>query len=241
MILQPTWLVVLSWVVLIVGLASTVVIVVDHLVLRYHQPAKVMEVVWPASALYFGPAAVLAYRQWGRPQSPRWLRRHRTPPRRPPHAGTIIETLHCATHCLIGAIVGTLFVFSLSLEILEKRLWPEFIADYVFAVLTGIAFRYFTEAGAGGRRARAAIRRFFRGDLLSVSVFEFALLGWLAVMEFVVFHETLQPSSPVFWFIVQLGLIIGFFAAWPPTLWLVRSGAKAEPGTPQQVVVRRRP
>ncbi|MFI7609211.1 DUF4396 domain-containing protein [Micromonospora sp. NPDC049366] len=192
-----------------------------------------MEIVWPASALYFGPAAVLAYRQWGRPQSPRWLRRHRARPRTPRHAATIIETLHCATHCVMGAVVGTLIVFWLSLEISDKRLWPEFIADYVAAVLIGVAFRYFTEVGPGGRRVRAAVRRFFRGDLLSVSVFEFALLGWLAFMEFVVFHETLKPSSPVFWLIVQIGLIIGFFAAWPPTLWLVRSGAKGELGAPR--------
>ncbi|MEV4656543.1 DUF4396 domain-containing protein [Micromonospora sp. NPDC049301] len=193
-----------------------------------------MEIVWPASALYFGPAAVVAYRQWGRPQSPRWLKRHRTPPKRPRHAATIVGTLHCATHCLLGAIIGTLFAFGFNLEILDKRLWPEFIGDYVAAVLVGLAFRYFAEAGAGGQRAWTAMRRFLRGDLLGVSVFEFALLGWLALMEFMVFHESLQPGSPVFWLIVQIGLIIGFFAAWPPTSWLIRRGAKAEVlGTPQ--------
>ncbi|MER7892588.1 DUF4396 domain-containing protein [Micromonospora sp. NPDC094482] len=234
MVLQPTWLVVLSWAVLFVGFASTVVIVVDHFVFRYRQPVKVMEIVWPATALYFGPAAVLAYRRWGRPQSPRWLKRHRIPPRRPRHAATIIETLHCATHCVLGAIIATLLVFGFGLEISAKRLWPELIGDYVAAVVIGIAFRYFTEADTGVRRAWTATRRFLRGDLLSVSVFEFALLGWLALMEFMVFHETLQPSSPVFWLIVQVGLIIGFFAAWPPTLWLIRRGAKAELlGTPQ--------
>ncbi|KAB1913124.1 DUF4396 domain-containing protein [Micromonospora sp. AMSO31t] len=227
-VLQPTWLVVLSWAVLSVGLASTAIILVDHFVLRYRQPVKVMEIVWPATALYFGPAAVLAYRQWGRPQSPRWLERHGTPPRRPRLAVTIIETLHCATHCVLGAIIATIAVFGFSLEIFDKRLWPEFIGDFVAAVVVGLLFRYFTQADAGGRRAWAAMRRFIRGDLLSVSVFEFALLGWLALMEFMVFHETLQPSSPVFWLIVQIGSIIGFFAAWPPTLWLIRRGAKAE-------------
>lgn len=234
MVLQPTWLVVLSWAVLFVGFASAVVIVVDQFVLRYRQPVKVMEIVWPATALYFGPAAILAYRQWGRPESPQWLERHRTPPRRPRHAATTIGTLHCATHCVLGAIIATLVVFGFSLELFDKKLWPEFIGDYVAAVMVGLAFRYFTEAGTGARRAWAAIRRFLRGDLLSVSVFEFALLGWLALMELMVFHETLQPSSPVFWLIVQIGSIIGFFAAWPPTLWLIRRGAKADLlGTPQ--------
>jgi hypothetical protein len=234
MVLQPTWLVVLSWAVLSVGFASAVVILIDHFVLGYRQPMKVMEIVWPATALYFGPAAVLAYRKWGRPQSPRWLERHGTPPSRPRHAVTIIETLHCATHCVLGAVIATLVVFGLSLEIFDKRLWTEFIGDYVAAVVVGLVFRYSAEADTGGRRAWAAARRFLRGDLLSVSVFEFALLCWLALMEFMVFHETLQPSSPVFWLVVQIGSIIGFFAAWPPTLWLIRRGAKEELlGTPQ--------
>lgn len=228
MVLQPTWLVALSWAVLFVSLASTAVIVIDHFVLRYRQPMKVMEIVWPATGLYFGPAAVLAYRQWGRPQSPRWRERHRIPPRRSRHAITIIETLHCATHCVLGAIIATLVTFGFSLELFGKRLWPEFIGDYVAAVVVGLAFRYFTGADTGGRRAWAAMRRFLRGDLLSVSVFELALLGWLALMELMVFHETLLPSSPVFWLIVQIGLIMGFFAAWPPTLWLIHHGAKAE-------------
>ncbi|WP_141714671.1 DUF4396 domain-containing protein [Micromonospora mirobrigensis] len=210
------------------GVVSAVVIVVDLLVLRYRQPARVMEIVWPATALYFGPAAVLAYRQWGRPQAPRWLERHRTPPRTPRHAVTTIETLHCATHCVLGAIIATVVVFALSLELFGRRLWPEFIGDYLAAAMVGLAFRYFTEAGTRGRRALAAIRRFLKGDLLSVSVFEFALLGWLALMELMVFHETLHPSSPVFWLIVQIGSIIGFFAAWRPTLWLIRHGAKEE-------------
>lgn len=70
--------------------------------------------------------------------------------------------------------------------------------------------------------------RFLRGDLLSVSIFEIALLGWLALMELTVFHESLLPSSPVFWLIVQIGLIIGFLAAWPPTQWLISRGAKGE-------------
>jgi hypothetical protein len=234
MVLQPTWLVVLSWAALSVGFASAVVIVIDQFVLRYRQPVKIMEIVWPATALYFGPAAVLTYRQWGRPQSPRWLERHRTPPKRPRHAVTVIEILHCATHCVLGAIIATLVVFGFGLEMFGKRLWPEFIGDYVAAVAVGLAFRYSAEADMGGRRAWAAMRRFLVGDLLSVSVFEFALLGWLAVMEFLVFDENLQPSDPVFWLFVQIGSVIGFFAAWPPTLWLIRRGAKAELlGTPQ--------
>ncbi|MBQ0902583.1 DUF4396 domain-containing protein [Micromonospora sp. U21] len=232
MIVQPTWLVMLSWAVLFVVLASTAVVVVDQFVLGYRQPVKVMEIVWPAAALYLGPAAVLAYRKWGRPQSPRWRDRHRTPPRQPRHA--VIETLHCSTHCTLGVIIATPITYGIGLEISGSTLWPEAVGDYVGAVAVGVAFRYSTEAHTGGRRAWTAMRKFFKADLLTVSVFELALLGWLAVMHFRVFHETLLPSSPVFWFIILVGLIIGFFTAWPPSLLLIRRGVKTEVlGTPQ--------
>ncbi|MBQ0896910.1 DUF4396 domain-containing protein [Micromonospora sp. U56] len=225
MIVQPTWLVMLSWAVLFVVLASTAVVIVDQFVFGYRQPVKVMEIIWPAAALYLGPAAVLAYRKWGRPQSPRWLDRHGTPPRRPRYG--LIETLHCATHCTLGVIIATPIVYGVGLEIFGSTLWPEAVGDYVGAVAVGVAFRSSTEAHTGGRRVWSAMRKFFRDDLLTVSVFEFALLGWLALMHRV-FHETLRPSSPVFWFIILVGLIIGFFAAWPPSWWLIRRGVKTE-------------
>ncbi|RKN16153.1 DUF4396 domain-containing protein [Micromonospora musae] len=233
MSVQPTWLVMLSWAALSVGFASTAAIVVDHLVLRYRQPSRVMEIVWPTTALYFGPAAVLTYHKWGRPQSRRWLERYGNPPKRSRHAAGVIETFHCATHCTLGAIIATVTVFSLDLEIFGSARWPEFVGDYLGAVAIGIAFRYATEARTGGRRARAAMRKFFAGDLLSVSFFEFALLAWLVLAEHFVFHETLRPSSPVFWLMVQIGLLIGLLVAWPPTLWLIRRGVKPDVlGTP---------
>ena len=232
--MQPAWLVVLAWASLFVGLVSTAVVLVDQFVLGYRQPVKVMEVVWPATALYLGPAAVLSYRRWGRTQSPRWLGRHGTAPRTSRHAPTIIQTYHCATHCTLGVIIATPVVYGVGIEIFGSTVWPEVVGDYVGAVAIGVAFRYFAEDPAGGRRTWAAVRKFFRADLLTVTVFELALLGWLAAMHFLVFHETLRPGGPVFWFVIQVGLIIGFFAAWPPTMWLIRSGVKSELlGTPR--------
>jgi hypothetical protein len=38
--------------------------------------------------VYFGPAAVAAYRTWGRPMSARWHREHGDPPRKPGYAVT---------------------------------------------------------------------------------------------------------------------------------------------------------
>lgn len=232
--MQPTWLLMLSWATLFVGLVSAVVVVVDDLVHGYRQPVKVMELIWPVTALYFGPAAIAAYNKWGKPQSPRWRERHGNPPKRSRRAAVVIATCHCSTHCTLGTIIATVTIFGVGIETGGHTLWHEYIGDYVGAVFVGVVFRYSAEAHKGDRRVWTAIRTFVRADLLTVSVFEFALLIWLALVHHLGFPEAPKPNNPVFWLIVQIGLIIGFFAAWPATSWLIHRGVKVEPrGTPQ--------
>jgi hypothetical protein len=35
-----------------------------------------------------------------------------------------------------------------------------------------------------------------------------------------------RPASPVYWFLMQIGMIAGFFTAWPVNAWLIRAGIK---------------
>lgn len=50
----------------------------------------------------------------------------------------------------------------------------------------------------------------------------------MALMTFVFFPapEHLHPNSPVYWFLMQIGMIIGFATAWPANMWLIRRGIK---------------
>jgi hypothetical protein len=112
--------------------------------------------------------------------------------------------------------------------------WPEYVADYTAALAMGLLFRYSAESRPGRSRVWAAIRIVVKADLLTVSAFELALLVWLALAHDLVFPTVLRANNPVFWFILQIGLIIGFFAAWPASAWLIRRGVKVEPRpTPQ--------
>ncbi|MFG2059758.1 DUF4396 domain-containing protein [Micromonospora sp. NPDC048930] len=222
----------LSWATLTLGLASAAVILVDSFIGGYRQPVRLMELVWPVTALYLGPAAIMAYRKWGRPQSPRWRQRYGNPPKKPRLAAVVFGLYHCLSHCALGAIIATLIIFNLGIDSAIEPLRPLYIGDYLGAVAVGVAFRYATEAHTGGRRVWAAIRAVVREDLLTVSTVELALFIWIALLEHFVFGETLRPSNPVFWFIHQIGLIIGFFAAWPVTSWLIHRGIRVEaPGT----------
>lgn len=36
----------------------------------------------------------------------------------------------------------------------------------------------------------------------------------------------LMPSSAAFWFLMQVGMMIGFATSWPANVWLVKRGIK---------------
>lgn len=227
--MQPTWLLILSWVALAAGLASAAVIVIDESVLGYRQPVRILEVVWPVTALYFGPEAIATYRKWGRPQSLRWRERHGDPPEKPQNPA-LLHLCHCGAHCTLGAIIATVITFAIGINVYGGTKWLEYVADYVAALAIGVLFRYSAVSHEGGSRAWAAIRTVVKADLLTVSTFELALLVWLMLVDHLVFSADLRPNNPVFWFILQIGLIIGFFSAWPASSWLIRHGVKVEPG-----------
>jgi hypothetical protein len=49
----------------------------------------------------------------------------------------------------------------------------------------------------------------------------------MALMYLVLFPSPhLHPDSPVYWFLMQISMIAGFFTAWPVNAWLIRAGIK---------------
>lgn len=61
--MAPTWLTTLSWCAIVAGLTSARWIVADIFAAQHRQRMWIMELVWPITALYAGPLAVLAYRR----------------------------------------------------------------------------------------------------------------------------------------------------------------------------------
>jgi hypothetical protein len=89
------------------------------------------------------------------------------------------------------------------------------IGDDIFGGERGLSF---------GKGVVAAAK----ADVLSLSAFEVGLFGWTALMAFVFFPSPhhLRPDTSVYWFLMQIGMIIGFFTAWPVNTWLIRKGIK---------------
>jgi hypothetical protein len=66
-----------------------------------------------------------------------------------------------------------------------------------------------------------------KADVLSLSAFEVGLFGWMALMQLVFFPGPhLHPDRAAYWFLMQIGMVIGFFTAWPMNVGLIRRGIK---------------
>jgi hypothetical protein len=188
---------------------------------------RIMEVVWPVTGLYFGPAAVAAYRAWGRPKTMRWQQEHGEPPNKPGYAITATGVSHCGAGCTLGDVIAEFAVFGLGATVAGTALGAEYIADYIAAVALGIAFQYFAIAPMRGLSLRKGLIEAAKADVASLTAFEIGLFGWMALVYFVLFPAPhLTPASPVYWFLMQVGMIAGFFTAWPVNSWLIRAGIK---------------
>lgn len=225
--MPPVWLTVLSSAALALAFGCAGWIGLDIVGRGYRQPMWIMELVWPITALYFGPAAVWGYRKWGRPMTGRWRAEHGGPPGKPDYAGVAVGVSHCGAGCSIGDVIAEFAVFGLGANVAGIVLGAEYLGDYLAAVALGIIFQYFAIAPMRGLGLRKGLVEAAKADVASLSSFEVGLFGWMALMRYVFFPAPhLMPDSPVYWFLMQIGMIAGYFTAWPVNVWLIRTGVK---------------
>jgi hypothetical protein len=222
----PTWLTIIAWLFICFGLLSAAIIVADIYLLRYREHMKIMEAVWPLTALYTGPAGLVAYFRWGRPMSRRWMtaRGNRG---KPFWAGVAVSTTHCGAGCALGDLIGEWIVFAATLSLLGLALPAEYLLDYVLALSWGILFQYFAIAPMRQLSLGRGLKLAAKADFLALSAFEVGLFGWMAIFQLVLFTSPRLPvNSAAYWFMMQIGMMAGFATSYPMNRWLIRHGIK---------------
>ena len=244
--MEPTWLMIVSWIALALAFGSALVILIDELVLCHRQHMAVMSLVHPITALYWGPVWLWAYFRNGRDSSHKLMHQeaerlaHRgadveelkrkgesTENLRPWHVGNAVS--HCGAGCTLGDIGGEWFLFAIGapvLGVLGTYGW-EIVVDFVLAWTLGIAFQYFTIVPMREDVGKlAGIWQAVKVDTLSILSFQVGLFGWMALAHFALFHPPLKVDTSTHWFMMQVGMVAGYFTAWPVNRWLAKSGIK---------------
>jgi putative flippase GtrA len=224
--MPPDWLTILAWISLAAGFLSAGAIGYDIYGRGMRQPMRVMEAVWPITALYLGPAGWFAYRRLGRATPSRGEEADRED-EISEWQGVAVSATHCGAGCTLGDIIGEWVVFAGSLTIAGAALWPAYMLDFALAYLLGIVFQYFAIKPMSDLTRRQALWHAIRADTLSLIAFEVGLFGWMALVFFVLFPGPhLSPGHSAYWLMMQIGMALGLLTTYPINGWLVRRGIK---------------
>ena len=186
-----------------------------------------MNVVWPLTALYSGALGLLAYRRWGRLNSMLYRERSGVKGHYGASVSVGISDTHCGAGCTLGDVIGEWVLFAIGTTIAGVALWPEYIVDFALAFGFGIAFQYFAIVPMRQLGFREGVVAALKSDTLSVITFEIGLFGWMALMFFVFFTKPhLKPNHAAYWFLMQVGMMLGFLTSYPTNAWLIRHGIK---------------
>jgi Domain of unknown function (DUF4396) len=226
--MPPMWLTVIAWIWLGVALITSGVILSDLFVAGHRQEMGVMEAVYPITASYLGPLALLLYWRWGR--NTEGLHKGAGPVERdkPRWVTIAIEVSHCGSGCTLGDLIAEWTIYALALTVGGRSLFAEYICDYILALALGVVFQYFAIAPMRGLGLGEGLRAAARADFVSLTFFEIGLFGWMALMAFTFFPAPhhLLPTAPAYWLLMQVGMIVGFLTAWPANVWLLNRGIK---------------
>jgi hypothetical protein len=225
----------LAWISLLAAFVSAAIIAADEL--RRPQRMSIMNVVWPVTALYFSVFALWAYFARGRAQ-PRAQRAERRMPMEhdrnstPPTLWQVtLATSHCGAGCTLGDIFAAFTISALSLTLWGTPLFAEMAGDLAMAWLLGVLFQYLSIQPMQHLAPSEALWAAIQADTLSILAFEVGLFGWMALSYYVLFPAPhLMPQQPLYWLMMQIGMVLGFGTAWPANRLLVRRGVKEKMG-----------
>jgi hypothetical protein len=217
------WLVIVSWVAIVLGLLTAILIVLD--VVAHPQHMKIMNVVWPVTGLYVSVAGWWFYADMA-PWKPMDAHTHVAPGERPFWKTVFVSTTHCASGCVVGDLIGAPIVFFAGWTLFGDRLYAEYVVLFVLAYIFGIAFQYLPIRAMRRITPRKALIEAVKADTLALTAFEIGLFAWMAVVYFF-FVPRPELTSATYWFMMQIGMVLGFIASFPPNWYLVKIGVKA--------------
>lgn len=228
---MPEWLTVLSVASLILAGICFLVIAWD-LLAGHPQKMWIMNVVWPITALYAGPLALLAYFTAGRLSTRQSVqqameRGEENPGKKKPFWQIVgIGATHCGSGCTLGDLVAEWIVFAAPIVIFGNKMFGAWLLDYIFAYLFGIAFQYFTIKPMKDLSPGQGVWAAIKADTLSLTAWQVGMYGWMAIATFLIFDHEIPKTNPVFWFMMQIAMLAGFLTSYPVNWWLLRAGVK---------------
>ncbi|MEC4817703.1 MAG: DUF4396 domain-containing protein [Scytonema sp. PMC 1069.18] len=229
---MPQWLYDLAIFSLITAGICCLIIIID-IFTKHPQNMWIMQLVWPITALWSGPLGLYAYYKIGRLSTKQRVQKAKERGEEPPNKkkpfwqSVGVGATHCGGGCTLGDICAEWFVFFVPIAIFGSHVFGTWLFDYILAFIFGVAFQFFTIKPMRGLSVGNGLKAALKADTLSLTAWQIGMYGWMAIALFVIFSpETLRPTNPIFWFMMQIAMFFGFFTSYPVNWWLLKQKIK---------------
>lgn len=225
-------LTIVAWLSILLGVLTAAAIVVD--VVRRPQNMSIMNITWPITGLYLPIIGWWIYAVMGRPDgmpssthhsSHSGGHKHHHAPK-PKWQGVFVGVTHCGGGCALGDSIAAPLIAALGLTVAGSELAAHFAGEFVAAYLFGIAFQFLPMMSMGNIQPKQALVNALKADTLSLVAFEIGMFGFMSLAALVLLPAVPSVASPVYWFMMQIAMVIGFATAYPANWWLVGRGIK---------------
>lgn len=224
-------LIAIAWIVIFLGIATAIAIAVDC----YQRPQhmSIMNITWPITGLYMPVIGWIAYWFMGRPDGmPRdgghahdhGGGHHHAP--KPKWQSVFVGVTHCGGGCTLGDAVAAPIVAATGFIVLGSTLLGHYVGAFIGAYLFGLAFQILPAMEMGETNIAKAFINAVKADTVSLVAFEIGMFAWLAIAFLGILGNEPSVASPVYWFQMQIAMVIGFVTAYPANWWLINRGIK---------------
>ncbi|MCM3005056.1 DUF4396 domain-containing protein [Priestia koreensis] len=221
-------------------------VIITGSIIKHPQEMAIMNVVWPITGLYFPVIGLWMYYvigikdqrdtshqsdAHGHHQSDDHRgsdidhseHHHMQHSDKPQWQSVLVSTTHCSAGCSVGDLLGVPIVVLLGWTIAGSTLFSEYVVEFILAYLLGIGFQYY---GMGMNKSGKSITQAIKADTWSLLAFEVGMFGWMALTHYVFFNHPPEATTPLFWFMMQMAMMIGFATSYPANWVLVKRGVK---------------
>lgn len=225
------------------GLALVCAVVILFDLRSRPQPMRIMNAVWPITALYSGPLGLLAYFKIARAEQKMAMpaampvaagagagsgMNMQMPARqeRPFWQRVLIGTTHCGAGCTVADIIGHTLILWFPVILFGRGVFAAWTLDYVLALIIGVLFQYAALQQMLKLPVGSLLTRAFKIDFLSLTAWQVGMYLWMGLVIFVFVGREIPATRPLFWFMMQISMCIGFLTAYPVNWWLIQRGVK---------------
>jgi FtsP/CotA-like multicopper oxidase with cupredoxin domain len=196
---------------------STAYVAWDSFV-RKNPEETVMKWAWFFITLYMGPVGLALYVLTDKEPSPGTHEEFIRPLWKQGVGSTV--------HCIAGDATGIIAAAAIT-ALLGLPMRIDFVVEYAAGFAFGLFIfqSLFMKDMLGGSYA-GAVRRTFVPEWLSMNMMAAGMFPTMALLMMGRDMRAMEPTEPLFWAVMSLGVIIGFATAYPVNVWMVARNMK---------------